>query len=199
MAINQHYSVKLFGTVLGQNFLNTFAYRQYADAAGPYASDLASQFDANVLFPLSGATGDYVSYDRLEVFAIENPTDFKDRTPNNATGGRSILPAGQPPSYTAFGTRSNRAGAGSRASYKRFVGMAEDDSDGNTLTSVFLALPSVIALIAAIGDTVVSGSGNAWIPVQLAAGWLLGVPPVENFVINAYGIPYLTSQVSRRA
>lgn len=199
MAINEHYSLKLFGTVLGQAFLNTFAYRQFADVGGNYADDLASIFDTFILTHLAGAVGTYVGFDRIEAFSIEDPGDFKDRSPNQATGLRAIATTGQPPSYTAFGTRSNRAGAGSRASYKRFVGMAEDDSDGNTLTATFLALAAVVSLIANLGDPLVHVSGNSWVPVQLKAGWLLGVPPIENFVINAYGIPYLTSQVSRRA
>lgn len=198
MAIGEHYSVKLFGLALAEQLLNVFAYRQTSGVALQAAQDLAFEFDQHVLGSLIGIIGDYMSLPRLETFAIETPTDYDDRVPINNVGVRNIGFSERPPSYLAAGFRSNRAGAGSRASYKRFCGMSEDDSDANALTATYLALVLASGLSNSLSLTLTAASGNVFVPVQLKSGWIIGGTPVENFEITSFGTPYLTSQVSRR-
>lgn len=198
MTIGEHYSLKVFGDYLGEAFLNTFTYRQTAGANPNEAAELAQQFDASLMFDLTGCVGDQVNFNRIECFSIETPTDYADITPVNNVGLRAIGTALRTPSWMAFGFRSNRAGAGSRSSYKRFCGLGETDVEQNVLAAAFLALPSVPLLQSALYQTMIFGGVNTWVPVQLKAGWLIGFPPVENFAISAYALAYLTSQVSRR-
>lgn len=198
MTIGEHYSVKLFGDYLGEAFLNTFAYRQTAGIATNSAQQLSTQFDSSVLFDLADSVGDQTNYTRLEVFAIETPSDYSDVVPANSTGTRVFSGGTLSPSWVAFGFRSNRAGAGTRASYKRFCGLGEVDVTENSLASTFISRASVIALRAALSQTLAFVGGNTWVPVQLLSGWTPGSSPTENFGIIDYGIAYLTSQVSRR-
>lgn len=198
MTIGEHFSVKQFGSYLGEQFLNTWAYRQTSGAAINAAAILLSAFEATVITHLPDATSTTTLFDRVECFAIENPTDYIDKVPNKTAGVRVIGTIAQSPSWVAFGYRSNRAGAGSRASYKRFCGIGESDVEQNVLSSTFEALAAVGFLQTALGAALVGGSGDTFVPVQLKAGWSPGLPPVENFVITGYAPAYLTSQVSRR-
>ena len=198
MAIGEHYVIKVFGSYFGEAFLNTYAYRQTAGIATNSAQQLSFQFDSSLLFDLASSTNQSCNYNRMEVFAIENPTDYFDIVPINAQGTRVIGASSRASSWMAFGFKSNRFGAGSRASYKRFCGLGETDINQNELEVAFIALPQVIALGNALAQSLTFGGGNTWIPVQLKAGGVVGAAPVENFVITDYGVPYLTSQVSRR-
>lgn len=198
MSISEHYSLKLFGTITGQQFLNTFTYRQLTGTETLSATRLRVVFESNILFPLSNLTGTYCDYDRIETFAIETPLDYDDTAPAITQGGRSFAVSGIPPTYVAFGYRSSRAGAGSRSSYKRFCGIGDTDMEENDLAPSFIVLEAAAGLQTALQSVLVSPGGNTYIPVQLESGWLIGVPPVENFAIASYGPPYLTSQVSRR-
>lgn len=198
MTIGEHYFVRLFGTVIGQQFLNTFAYRHISGPGSDVAEDLVDQVNNQIVAALAQCTGTYNDFDRLEGFSIETPTDYFDRVPLPLQGSRTILTAQMPPSYTAFGFRSSRAGAGSRSSYKRFCGLSEDDSDANDLTATFLALVVTSGLKQKLEEVLTGLAGNIFQPVQLKSGWTLGVPPIENYAIVQYGLPYLTSQVSRR-
>lgn len=198
MAIGEHYSLKVFGTYLGEAFLNTFAYRQTAGADPNPALGLATQFDASVLFDVADSVGDQMFFNRIECFSIESPSDYHDGPSANPQGLRVFAGGTSSPSYLAFGFRSNRAGAGTRASYKRFCGLGEVDVTDNSLGTTFTSRPSVVALRSALAQSLSYLGVNTWIPVQLKAGWSPGIPPVENFPITAYGVPYLTSQVSRR-
>lgn len=199
MAANEVYYIKVFSRLLGQAILNTYAYKQVTGVAALNAAQLHNLFNSFVQPHVRGIAPDTMDIDNVEVFSINNPTDFHDGPPSNTTGARAILPADMLPSYTAFGFRSNRAGAGTRSSYKRYAGMGEGDVDGNDLSAAFKIIPSVVSLTVALGTGFVGGAGEIFDPVQIKSGWLLGVPPVVNFFITSYAVPYLTSQVSRRA
>lgn len=199
MTVGDHFVVKLFGDLISQEFLNVFTYRQTAGSAPLPADDLGSMIDTSIVARLANCIGTYVGLNRIETFGIENPSDYDDRAPTDINGNRSFATENVPPSYTAFGYRSNRAGAGTRSSYKRFCGLGETDVTGNTLAASFLVLEAAAGLQDILSSALIHASGNVFQPVQLRSGWVLGTPPIENFTILAYGVPYLTSQVSRRA
>ncbi len=198
MAVGEHYSLKLFGNLLGQQFLNTFAYRQTSGVQPNEAALLALQFGLDIQFHLAACVGDYCAYTRIEAFSIETPTDYSDDVAPVPFGARIFAVDGQPPAYVAFGFRSNRAGAGSRSSYKRFCGIGDTDMIGNELEASFLALAPLAFLQTNLGDPLAHGSGVTFVPIQLESGWIPGGLPIENFTITSYGDAYLTSQVSRR-
>lgn len=199
MAINEVYLLKVFAQFLGQQVLNTYGYQQTAGGTSNPAASLTSIFDAVVQSIVTGIAPDTMTFSRVEAFSIANPSDYSDRAPAFATGVRAILPANLQPSYVSFGLRSNRAGAGSRASYKRYAGMGDGDMDGNDLTAAFLGIPSVVSLPGILATTLVHATGDTFKPVQIKSGWTLGFAPVVNFLITSWAIPYLTSQVSRRS
>lgn len=198
MAAGQCYAVRVFGDYLDQEFVNVYAYQQTIAITGNAANELTNGIDNHILFPLTGCVGDDTHYTRIEAFAIENPSDYDEKTPGNDSGNRAFTASARAPSYLAFGLRSNRGGAGTRASYKRFCGIGETDMEANFLEAAFLAIPSVEDLQVNLGTTIVSAGGDEFVPVQVKSGWELGIAPILNFLITAYGIPYLTSQVSRR-
>lgn len=198
MTVGDVYTLRLKSTALGQQCVNVFYYRTTVDAGSASAANLVGVWDGFIQQWIAGSVGDYVTFDEIECFAINNPSDFSSTVPPFPTGGRVIGAASQSPSYVAFGMRSNRAGAGTRSSYKRISGIGEGDAEGNALTALFLTIPSVINLQANLGALLAGASGNFYEPVQVKSGWMLGIAPIVNFVITNWGIPYLTSQVSRR-
>lgn len=199
MTVGDVYTLRLKSTALGQECVNVFYYRTTVDAGGASAANLVGIWDDFVQQWVAGSVGDYVAFNEIEAFAINNPVDFVSTIPPFPTGSRAIGVASQSPTYAAFGMRSNRAGAGSRSSYKRISGLGEGDMEGNSLTALFLGIPAVVNLQANMAALLAGAGGNFYEPVQVKSGWTLGVAPIVNFVITNWGIPYLTSQVSRRA
>ena len=102
--------------------------------------------------------------------------------------------------WVAFEYTSNRDGAGSRRSHKRFAGLAEADTDNNALSASFLAITEVTNLRNAMAQTIDDGQTvpTAFVPVQVKAGWKAGFAPTVNFEITSWQDPRLSSQVSRK-
>lgn len=199
MANGDIYCLKMFQTLYLQNVLNVFFYQQDGIGTPEDAEGLFEAFDVEVLSNFVGCVADQLDVIRLEVFRPEVPSDFFDDAPVNNQGLRSP-PAGQrSPSWAAFGFRSNRAGPGTRASFKRFAGLLEGDMDANALGSSFTTLTAVVDLQAAIGANIDNGTGGAqYRPIQVEHPALLDVPTVKNFDIQSWGTTFLTSQVSRK-
>ena len=193
------YCVKMFQTLYSQQLLNVFFYRQTVTGSPSDALGLFQAFDEDVLSDFVGCVLDQLDIIRVEVFSPEDPTDFHDGTPTNDQGTRTAAAGNRSPSYLAFGFRSNRAGPGTRASFKRFGGLQEPDIDANSLATGFTTLAAVVALQAAMAQSITSGgSGGIYVPIQVKHPVPLGLPVVENFLITSWGVAFATSQVSRK-
>lgn len=200
MAIGDIYILKMFQTLYSQQMLNVWFYEQVTAGTVDDAEGLFEAFDSDILVEWAGVVTSQVDVTRVEVFNPEIPTDFFDGTPTNNQGTRAAGAGTRSSSYVAAGFRSNRAGPGSRASYKRFSGLSETDMDANSLQASFLDLPAVGNLQAAMANVIeLSGADSSYKPIQVKHPVPLGIPVVVNFGITSWSVPYLTSQVSRRA
>lgn len=199
MAIGTVYCVKAFGTIYAQNMLNVYFYRQETDGVPSGALGLFDAFDNEVLAAWAQSVVDQVDIINLEVFSPFAPSDFQDGAPVNNKGDRAITIGERSPSYLAFGFKSNRAGPGSRSSFKRYCGLQEDNMDANSLNTAFTTNADIVALQAVLGEEIDDGlTGASYVPVQVKHPVTLFVAPVVNFDITNWGTAYLTSQVSRR-
>ena len=200
MAVGDIYCIKMFQTYLSQNALNVWFYEQVTTGVLDEAEALFKAFDTDVLLHWIDTVTNQVDLIRLEVFNPAAPADFFDGAPVHNQGTR-VAPAGQrSPSYAAFGFRSNRAGPGTRASFKRFTGLMEPDIDANSLQPAFtglLAISNLITVMAQVSEE--SGVDASFKPVQVKHPVPLFVPVVKNFEIINWSVPFLTSQVSRKA
>ena len=200
MASGDVYVVKMFQSYFVTDILNVFFYRQGFDAS-PAVSDsqgLFEAFDEEVLLEWSGMVSTSISIFNMEVVNILTPTDSFFGTPINNVGLRAIGDNLRAPSWVAASFKSNRAGAGSRSSFKRFAGIGELDIDDNSISPAFVAIPAVQNLKQVMGDFIDATGGSAYDPVQVKSGWRLGFAPVINFDLNTWADPTLTSQVSRK-
>ncbi len=199
MAVGDVYCLKMFQTLYLQNVLNVFFYRQTLPGTPDDAEGLFRAFDEDVLSDFVNCVLNQLDIIRLEVFDPSNPTDFFDGSPVNNVGTRVAAAGNRSPSYLSFGFRSNRAGPGTRASFKRFAGLQELDIDANSLQPSFTTLPAVIDLTAALGVAITQGgAGAVYQPVQVKHPVPLGIPVIENFEITSWSVPFATSQVSRK-
>lgn len=198
MAVGDIYVVKMLGTFLLQQSLNVFYYRTNFQAGGDGAPELFTAFDTVIMSEWAQTVIIGVTVPALEVFATNNPTDFFTAAPANSIGLRPDLATDRLPSWVTFSYKSNRAGPGSRSSYKRFTGLQEDDQQANVLSPAFLAIPAVDDLRIEMGNLLASPGGTLWEPVQVNSGWTLAIPPSVNFVITDWLDPTLSSQTSRK-
>ncbi len=178
--------------------LNVFFYRQTVTGALSGALGLFNAFQQDLLGHWAGTVVDNVNITEMEVFSIEFPTDFWAAIPPTSQGLRVIATASRVPTWLAYSMRSNRAGAGSRRSYKRFGGIGETDVVENSLASTFLALAAVVNFQAALSLPITEAAGATYEMVQVKSGWTLGFAPTVNFTILNFDPPVLSSQVSRK-
>ena len=198
MAVDDVYVIKMKQIANAQEMLNQFFYAVSVDEGSDGAKELFDEFNTDILADWVDCVQDDQKVTSLEVFNIGVPTKFWEALPTNNTGTRAATNATRVPTWTSFGYRSNRNGAGTRRSYKRFAGLLEVDIDYNTLSAAFLAIPEVDALRNTLGTKLVGVSGGEFLPVQISAGWVPGVTPVINFGLTSWQDPVLTSQVSRK-
>ncbi len=198
MAVGDIYVVKMFQEQFLESILNVFYYRQLTQIASENANGLFEGFDAAILANWAGCVIASISVINLEIFQPLVPTDFIDGVPTNNVGLRPDISLDRLPTFIAFSYKSNRFGAGSRASFKRFAGLEEADINANSMSPAFLALAPVIALQAALGNAVASVAGSTYVPIQVKSGWKVGFAPVENFILTTWAVPTLSSQVSRK-
>jgi hypothetical protein len=191
------YVIKVQSVLLAIDCLNVFYYQQ-AGGTGDKAEDLFDEFDVTVLGDLVGCVVNDFDIQAVEVFSINNPDDFHSGSPVNNTGLRTFTGNERQAAWACFGYKSNRAGAGSRSSYKRFCGLLENDSNGGGLSSAFLALTPVDDLQNSMADALLLPAGTAMVPVQVKSGWLVGSAPTINFDISSWQTPIYTTQVSRK-
>lgn len=198
MAVGDVYLLKMFQDFFSVKCLNVFAYQQQNAAAETDALGCFTAFDQSILINWKSSVVSQVTIPNVEVFQIASPSDFKDGAPVNNAGTRAAVLADLMPAFVAASYRSNRNGAGSRRTYKRFTGLKDVDVDNNALSVAFLALPGVIALLAALPLPIANATGSTYVPVQLKSDWVLGAAPTINFPITSYSQPTLSSQVSRK-
>jgi len=199
MAFNEVYQVKMKQTYFTQDLLNVFYYRQ--NAAGPavpsYAEQLFDAFDANVLSVWTTAINTSLSVTTVEVINLPSPSDTYEGTPTNNQGARAIADNLRAPSFICASFKSARAGAGSRASFKRFAGLAEVDIDDNSISPAFVTLAA--GLRSAMGQILTSAQGSSFTPVQVTSATVkVGFSPVVNYTIQNWFDPTLSTQVSRK-
>lgn len=198
MAVNDTYVLKMKQSMFTQSILNVFYYTQVVATADPKTPSelLFDAFDASVLSVWKTAFITSISIEEVEVINIATPADTFAATPTNNTGSRAIGDNLRAPTWIAAGFKSNRAGAGTRAAFKRFAGLGEVDIDDNSISPAFVTLAA--GLQAAMADLLGTVGVNMFQPVQVQSGWLLGFAPVVNFNITSWNDPKLTSQVSRK-
>ncbi len=192
------YVVKMFQKLSGINILNVFFYRKIAGSDPDTAEALHQTFDDDVLASFIDCVSDALSINNLEIFQIDTPTQFFDGQPLNNSGTRTDTVTNRMPTANAFSFKTNRAGAGTRSSYKRFAGLLEEDVGGQALSSAFLALTALDDLQTALGANLTSTSANEYEPVQVKGTWAIGIAPTVNFVIDSVLGATLSTQVSRK-
>lgn len=195
MAVNDVIMLRLDGDYQGQNWSNVFFYRQTAAGCANEAQALWNAFNGTPMTEITDFMNDEVNVTSLLSVIIRAPNVYYQATPTRTAGQRAGT--SQPaPSYMAGSIRFNRNGPGSRYSYKRFVGVLEEDFSGNATES------AAIALLNAIGDALVvsiSNGGCTYEPVQVASGWTYYTQPTVNHVINENLAARVTTQNSRKA
>lgn len=196
--IGDVYVIKMFGTLLAEQTLNQFFYRQKTGVDADHAFDIFGDFDDEILAPFVNCIHDDYDLNQLEVYNTRQPTMYWSGTPTNNQGTRTWTGDQRAPSFCVFSYKSNRSGAGSRSSYKRFSGLLDADFSGNGLTSTFSALQAVIDLRDALNGIFVATDGSQYEPVQVKAGWTIAIPPIVNFVLNSWSSATFSSQVSRK-
>lgn len=201
MALNDIYVLKMFQEEYSQVILNQFFYRQTTtdgDVGG--ADSLFAAFDGTILTQWEACVVEQITVSNVETFVIATPDIYKDGAPFNDAGQRVVDDALVLPTWVAFEYTSNRDGAGSRRSHKRFAGLADADVDNNALSAAFLAITEVTNLKNALAQTIDDGEtvSTAFVPVQVASGWVTGEAPTVNFDIVAWQDARLSSQVSRK-
>lgn len=198
MSVGEIYVLKMKQESDNVAILNQFFYKEIQAPTLGSAEELAKTFDSIILAEWAGSVVDAISCILVEVFAIETPTDFFELSPTNEVGLRVSTPATLMPTYMAFSYASNRDGAGTRRSFKRFAGLLDVDVDGNSLSSSFLSIDAVGDLRALLGSNLIGATGGVFQPYQIKAGWKAGFVPVEHFALPDWQIPKLSSQVSRK-
>jgi len=198
MALGEIYVIKMHTLMFAEEMLNVFCYEQSMSDGTPGAPKLNVAFDSVVLLEWINTVHTSIDITALETFAIANPVDFDSVTPTNSQGTRPFVGGNRAPSWVAFSYKSNRAGAGTRSSYKRFAGILDEDVNANSLDSSFEGLAAVANLQDRLGNSIAFDGGNAFVPVQTKSGWIVGFPPVKNFNITSWQNALLSSQVSRK-
>lgn len=201
MAQNDVYVAKLFQEEYDQVILNQFFYKQItADGDVGGALGLFQAMDNTILTEWEACVVSQIAITNLEIFVIETPSIYVDGVPTNNIGTRTVADALVCPSWIAFEYTSNRDGAGSRRSHKRFAGLAEADVDNNSLAAAFLAITEVTNLKNAMAATINDGEtvNTKYEPVQVKANWVVNFAPTVNFSILSWQVPRLSSQVSRK-
>jgi hypothetical protein len=198
MSVGDIYVVKQHSTMFVESMLNVYFFRQQSQVGGEGAEGLFEGVDAAIMANWIDCVHTQITTTNLEIFAILNPTDFFDATPDNSVGTRTVANIDREPSWVAFSFKSNRAGAGSRSSFKRYAGLQNADISGQLLDTTFVELAAVEALQAALGNAVASVAGSTFVPIQVASGWKVDVSVTENFLLTDWQSATLTSQVSRK-
>lgn len=200
MAVGDIYVIKMKQVYFTEVILNVFFYRQNSIVVPGLtdADGLFEAFNRLVLAQWDDMVNTSISITELEVFSIEFPVDNFVGTPGNDVGKRVIADNLRAPSWIAAGFKSNRAGPGTRSSFKRFAGLGEVDIDDNSISPAFIALAGTQGMVTLMGIPIATTGGSEYTPVQVKSGWVLGVAPTENFVLTSWIDPKLTSQVSRK-
>jgi hypothetical protein len=170
------YQVKLFQDYLGVDVLNVFYYILETQGTGSnLATQLATQFDTDVITEMAEIQVDDLSYTQLEVVNLGDLTEFS-ATPGSGLATPDGNRVGDPlPAFFVASFRFQRAAVGQRYGYKRLSGIQEQDVVGNSLDSgrqaAFNALAADFAL------TLDDGLGNTWAPYVAKRPIVLGVNP----------------------
>lgn len=197
--------VTLYGSYLGQETLNVFFYSKDSDSSGTGAANdaesIAEAFNARVvtaLLPLINAAAIYTG---VKVEGVYGNTDFGEISFAPRTGTF----AGEPmPSFVAHAFRLTRPSNTIRHGQKRFAGVAETQSNGNTQNIAVNIINAVTdALTAPLDGTEPAGypdgPGTGYVPV-LASFILQGQERLEPFFMRFTTAAYrgVTTQNTRK-
>lgn len=197
MAVGDIWEFTLRGSLLGQDILNVFGYEVTVDlGSGVTGNELGrwfwNVFDG-IIQPL--AVDDLV-YAQVDVMQITGGAGIGSYTISNGAGTDVNQPL---PSFVCATWRLNRASSLSRHGYKRFAGVSEDKSNGNT--SNYSATPvndMSDALLADVVDDTSSEVGT--LTPRIISRVVNGQPrptPIA-FPISSVTFIGITSQNSRK-
>jgi hypothetical protein len=140
MAVGDHYIIKVFQTLLGQQVLNVYAYEVTSGTL--IASDVVIPFETHLLAPLSVAQSTQLAIDTIEVVNLENPSDFFIAA--SAIGGNEGGDVMAP--FVCYSALLRRASRAVRNGHKRWAGVPEGAVTAGHLESSFLAIIETAAL-----------------------------------------------------
>lgn len=194
MAIGEFYEVTLYQRYREQVLINRWHYEQLTGLSN--AVGLRDGWQVAVLPAFSAIQSDDVSYTRLLVQNLNNPTDnAEDVTPTPAVGGVADTSV---PLRLALAFRSNRPDLSRRYSWKRVGGIASGLLTGD----VFNAAHANIANLAVVMGVQVAGGGSNWRPAQLKATCPGGGAPCTytmNYPISGWiALPEPSTQDTRK-
>lgn len=194
MAIGDIWQTRLEYTYLGEKCVNVFNWRQADGDPALTAGNVLEAFQVQCLSAIADIMDDSVVYNRILCVNMNTPSNnAEENTPTPSTGGLADkTPA---PAFIAVSYRSNRAGFGTRYSYKRFAGMVLEHFDGDQWTTAAMTL---FATVTPFLDAI-SYLGTDLIACQVKSGWHIGIAPVHNFDCTSWTAQTnLSTQVSRK-
>lgn len=172
MALNDIYQVKITTNLLAQEeALNVFYY-QVTSGAGD-AGDLDNEIQAVLLTDWEDILEDSVTLSRVQIVNGMDNSDFSDESISISGNVLGSTPA--PPQICAS-FRSPSGGPGTRYSYKRIGGIAQNainTSDGS-FSAAFKTLANPLST--ELGS-VLEGASGSYTPAQITGPFVLGISP----------------------
>jgi len=194
MAINDIYQVVLSGTYLSESWSNVFWFIQQSGPSSLAAANLADSFEFQDLPNIADFMNDSVGIDSLSVINYNDPLDSVLVAPTITDGARTGT-SDPAPSFLSGTIRFTRNGPGTRYPYKRFVGLLEEDINGNNLEVATIALLTTIA-----SDLLLNHIFGAysWRYCQIGGTPSLGTNPTLNFIVGGLSAVRLGTQNTRK-
>ena len=187
------YEISLTGDYYGIDFANVFHYWNVSNIPINNFANVATEFNDNIAAQLTLFTNTNVNYREIvirDVLGLAN--DFVS-VPTVGTGAQ---PGEGAPSFAAMAFRLGVSTKETKKGAKRFVGIAEANKDGNTVTAGLFGLMQAFEpnLLQALNDAgvfyspVIYGKATPSQPLR----------SVVNLITSATALQTVTSQVSRK-
>lgn len=185
------YKITLEQDYFSQRVINTFFY-EHTSLEDDLQLFCMNAFEEDVLPEIAAIQDETLTYFSLRCANVTGLLADVAKLPSPAQGDRTLVPIN---SFTAAGIRLNRTTKETRNGYKRFAGMGEEDTDGNTWTSTYTLL--LIAL-AEVLDDIISIGVSSFYPVVAKEKPLVPGTWITNRIASCTVNPFITSQVSRK-
>lgn len=193
MALNDLYRLIDRQTLLGQEVLNVYYYKQ-STAAGSSIM-LMEAFFADVVAPMLPLQSNALTHTRIDV---ENLTGVVDYVEQVLLGNNIGTNTGEAlPPFVCYGIRWNRASRLSRHGYKRIAGVTETTQNGGGLVSTFD--DEMATLVTAMQTPVTEDTGpSGYTPVIVRKTGSAPNYTYDDFEVGSCQFTGITSQVSRK-